>query len=139
MNSTTLLRPSLFLHHNPKPPSSIICSSSRNQPFIPKLEPFSRTKLDRVTKDLPLIQKSEKDLLGAFRFLSYFVRVAIYVYFHYFIFVWQIIVRQLKVMNHIVAGRLILSLKIFKYVFSKIIVSKSRKLIVDIFLLFMCI
>lgn len=74
MNSTTttLLRPSLFLlHHNPTSSTKLICcsSSSRNQSFIPKLQPFSRTKLDRLAKDLPLIEKSEKDLLGAFRFL----------------------------------------------------------------------
>ncbi|AES90249.1 hypothetical protein MtrunA17_Chr4g0045491 [Medicago truncatula] len=68
MNSTTttLLRPSLFLlHHNPTSSTKLICSSSssRNQSFIPKLQPFSRTKLDRLAKDLPLIEKSEKDLL----------------------------------------------------------------------------
>ncbi|OIV93261.1 hypothetical protein TanjilG_23102 [Lupinus angustifolius] len=41
--------------------STIFCSS-RNQSYIPKLEPFSRTKFDRVVKDPPLIQKSEKEI-----------------------------------------------------------------------------
>ncbi|KAE9613580.1 hypothetical protein Lal_00016148 [Lupinus albus] len=40
-----------------------VSCSSRNQSFIPKLEPFSRTKFDRVVKDPPLIEKSEKELL----------------------------------------------------------------------------
>lgn len=43
--------------------SSIICCSSRNQPYIPKLEPFSRTKFDRIAKDPPLIEKSKTQLL----------------------------------------------------------------------------
>ncbi|CAL0313525.1 unnamed protein product [Lupinus luteus] len=41
--------------------STIFCSS-RNQSYIPKLEPFSRTKFDRIVKDPPLIQKSEKEI-----------------------------------------------------------------------------
>ncbi|KAI3769830.1 hypothetical protein L6452_00944 [Arctium lappa] len=44
------------------PPSTTICCSSRNNAYIPKLEPFSRSKLDRLVKDPPLIQKSENDL-----------------------------------------------------------------------------
>ncbi|KAI7757529.1 hypothetical protein M8C21_017075 [Ambrosia artemisiifolia] len=43
-------------------PPLTICCSSRNNAYIPKLEPFSRTKLDRMVKDPPLIQKSENDL-----------------------------------------------------------------------------
>ncbi|CAI8618366.1 unnamed protein product [Vicia faba] len=60
MNSSALLHPSspLIFHRN----RTIICSSSRNQSYIPKLEPFSRSKIDRVAKNLPLIEKSEKDL-----------------------------------------------------------------------------
>ncbi|KAL6963940.1 CCG-binding protein 1 [Sarracenia purpurea var. burkii] len=42
--------------------SSTICCSSRNNAYIPKLEPFSRSKLDRVLKDPPLIQKTENEL-----------------------------------------------------------------------------
>ncbi|GAB4853949.1 hypothetical protein Ancab_018158 [Ancistrocladus abbreviatus] len=37
-------------------------SSSSNAAYIPKLEPFSRTKFERAVKDPPLIQKSENDL-----------------------------------------------------------------------------
>ncbi|KAL2344869.1 hypothetical protein Fmac_006154 [Flemingia macrophylla] len=40
----------------------VVSCSSRNQPYIPKLEPFSRTKFERVVKDPPLIEKSEKEL-----------------------------------------------------------------------------
>ncbi|XP_027347620.1 CCG-binding protein 1 [Abrus precatorius] len=43
--------------------ASFVCCSSRNQPYIPKLEPFSRTKFERAVKDPPLIEKSEKELL----------------------------------------------------------------------------
>nr|XP_043621692.1 CCG-binding protein 1-like [Erigeron canadensis] len=46
----------------PPPPSTTICCSSRNNGYIPKLEPFSRSKFDRIVKDPPLIQKSENDL-----------------------------------------------------------------------------
>ncbi|TKY59136.1 hypothetical protein E2542_SST16213 [Spatholobus suberectus] len=42
--------------------ASTVCCSSRNQPIIPKLEPFSRTKFERALKDPPLIEKSEKEL-----------------------------------------------------------------------------
>ncbi|KVI10746.1 CCG-binding protein 1-like [Cynara cardunculus var. scolymus] len=45
-----------------RPPLTTICRSSRNNAYIPKLEPFSRSKLDRLVKDPPLIQKSENDL-----------------------------------------------------------------------------
>lgn len=69
----TLLRPCctpLFLdaHSNrttsTRHASFVVCSSSRNQPYIPKLEPFSRTKFERAVKDPPLIEKSEKELSG---------------------------------------------------------------------------
>ncbi|KAL2455784.1 maternal effect [Abeliophyllum distichum] len=36
--------------------------SSRNNAYIPKLEPFSRSKIDRAVKEPPLIQKSENQL-----------------------------------------------------------------------------
>ncbi|KAJ0643762.1 putative CCG-binding protein [Helianthus annuus] len=42
--------------------TTTICCSSRNNAYIPKLEPFSRSKFDRIVKDPPLIQKSENDL-----------------------------------------------------------------------------
>ncbi|KAJ7946010.1 CCG-binding protein 1 [Quillaja saponaria] len=41
--------------------STVYCSS-RSQPYIPKLEPFSRTKLERVVREPPLIEKSENEL-----------------------------------------------------------------------------
>ncbi|KAH1261389.1 CCG-binding protein 1 [Glycine max] len=43
--------------------STVVCCSSKNQPYIPKLEPFSRTKFERAVKDPPLIEKSEKEIL----------------------------------------------------------------------------
>ncbi|XP_057963748.1 CCG-binding protein 1 [Malania oleifera] len=42
--------------------ASTICCSSRSNASIPKLEPFSRSKLDRALKDPPLIEKSENDI-----------------------------------------------------------------------------
>ncbi|XP_076897691.1 CCG-binding protein 1-like [Bidens hawaiensis] len=42
--------------------NATICCASRSHAYIPKLEPFSRSKLDRIVKDPPLIQKSENDL-----------------------------------------------------------------------------
>ncbi|XP_016475035.1 CCG-binding protein 1-like [Nicotiana tabacum] len=42
--------------------SSTIRCCSRSHAYIPKLEPFSRTKFDRVVKDPPLIEKSENEL-----------------------------------------------------------------------------
>ncbi|KAI3809822.1 hypothetical protein L1987_19422 [Smallanthus sonchifolius] len=50
------------VHSPPLAPATTICCSSRNNAYIPKLEPFSRSKLDRIVKDPPLIQKSENDL-----------------------------------------------------------------------------
>lgn len=43
-------------------PSSTICCSSEKKVRIPKLEPFSRSKFDRVVEDPPLIQKSENEI-----------------------------------------------------------------------------
>ncbi|KAI9123486.1 hypothetical protein K1719_004786 [Acacia pycnantha] len=42
--------------------SSTVSCSSRNRASIPKLEPFSRSKLERALKEPPLIQKSEIEL-----------------------------------------------------------------------------
>lgn len=49
------------------------CSSSRNNAYIPKLQPFSRSKFERVVKDPPLIQRSENQLAGtSFNFFAGF-------------------------------------------------------------------
>ena len=42
--------------------SRICCSTTRSNHYIPKLEPFSRTKFERVIKEPPLIEKSETEL-----------------------------------------------------------------------------
>ncbi|KAK7252073.1 hypothetical protein RIF29_35782 [Crotalaria pallida] len=42
--------------------ASTICCSSKNHSYVPKLEPFSRTKFERAVKDPPLIEKSEREL-----------------------------------------------------------------------------
>ncbi|XP_054776523.1 CCG-binding protein 1 [Prosopis cineraria] len=42
--------------------SSTISCSSGSQAYIPKLEPFSRSKFERAVKEPPLIQKSEIEL-----------------------------------------------------------------------------
>uniref|UniRef100_A0A7N0T1T3 CCG-binding protein 1 n=1 Tax=Kalanchoe fedtschenkoi TaxID=63787 RepID=A0A7N0T1T3_KALFE len=51
--------------HNPgagaKLASTVSCSA-RNDAYIPKLEPFSRSKFDRVISEPPLIEKSENEL-----------------------------------------------------------------------------
>ncbi|KAI3525389.1 hypothetical protein L1887_04150 [Cichorium endivia] len=39
-----------------------MCCSSRNNSYIPRLESFSRSKLDRIIRDPPLIEKAENDL-----------------------------------------------------------------------------
>jgi hypothetical protein len=45
--------------------STITCSSRSDDALnIPKLDPFSRTKIERAVKSLPLIQKSESELAG---------------------------------------------------------------------------
>ncbi|KAJ9537806.1 hypothetical protein OSB04_030539 [Centaurea solstitialis] len=44
-------------------PKKICCCCSRSNSYnIPKLEAFSRSKIDRIVKDLPLIEKAEMDL-----------------------------------------------------------------------------
>ncbi|XP_071726170.1 CCG-binding protein 1-like [Rutidosis leptorrhynchoides] len=57
-----MIRAAPSVYSPPLAPSTTICCSSRNNAYIPKLEPFSRSKIDRIVKDPPLIQKSENDL-----------------------------------------------------------------------------
>ncbi|KAF3664334.1 CCG-binding protein 1 [Capsicum chacoense] len=57
-NELPRIIPSSRFHVN----SSTIRCCSRSNSYIPKLEPFSRTKLDRAVKDPPLIEKSENEL-----------------------------------------------------------------------------
>ncbi|OWM79280.1 CCG-binding protein 1 [Punica granatum] len=45
----------------PSAPSAITCSSKSHE-YIPKLEPFSRTKFERGVKEPPLIKKCENEL-----------------------------------------------------------------------------
>ncbi|KAI3716079.1 hypothetical protein L6452_23147 [Arctium lappa] len=47
---------------HPRLPTTTICCSLRSNSYIPKLEAFSRSKIDRIVKDLPLIEKAENDL-----------------------------------------------------------------------------
>ncbi|MCL7031602.1 hypothetical protein MKW94_010021 [Papaver nudicaule] len=42
--------------------SMICCSSSDSSRSVPKLEPFSRSKIDRGIKELPFVQKSENEI-----------------------------------------------------------------------------
>ncbi|CAM8901541.1 unnamed protein product [Rhodiola kirilowii] len=42
--------------------ASRVSCSARNEGYIPKLEPFSRSKFDRVISEPPLIEKSENEL-----------------------------------------------------------------------------
>ncbi|XP_030945186.1 CCG-binding protein 1-like [Quercus lobata] len=42
--------------------TTVTSCSSRSDAFIPKLEPFSRPKFERILKDPPLIEKSENEL-----------------------------------------------------------------------------
>uniref|UniRef100_A0A7C9ERU4 Uncharacterized protein n=1 Tax=Opuntia streptacantha TaxID=393608 RepID=A0A7C9ERU4_OPUST len=72
--SSSSLRKSL----NFNPGISCSASSSRTHGHgIPKLEPFSRTKLERAIKEPPLIEKSQRQLAGKLRYyyrnFSYFI------------------------------------------------------------------
>ncbi|RZC67144.1 hypothetical protein C5167_010838 [Papaver somniferum] len=64
--SSSLLFDTIDLPRNKymiKPSSSMICcSSSSSSRSVPKLEPFSRNKIDRGIKELPFVQKSENEL-----------------------------------------------------------------------------
>ncbi|KAF3664337.1 CCG-binding protein 1 [Capsicum chacoense] len=57
-NELPRIIPSSRFHVN----SSTIRCCSRSNSYIPKLEPFSRTRFDRAVKDPPLIEKSENEL-----------------------------------------------------------------------------
>ncbi|XP_020599108.1 CCG-binding protein 1 [Phalaenopsis equestris] len=46
----------------PARPAAACCSGQRSSAYIPKLEPFSRSKIDRRLKDPPFLQKFENDL-----------------------------------------------------------------------------
>ncbi|KAH0458974.1 hypothetical protein IEQ34_011788 [Dendrobium chrysotoxum] len=46
----------------PARPMVACCSGQRSSASIPKLEPFSRSRIDRRLKDPPFLQKSENDL-----------------------------------------------------------------------------
>ncbi|KAK6135699.1 hypothetical protein DH2020_030560 [Rehmannia glutinosa] len=56
---------------------SVSCSVSRSN--IPKLEPFSRNKIDRAVKEPPLIQKSENQIAGkCFSFVFFLLHCSDY-------------------------------------------------------------
>ncbi|XP_022986608.1 CCG-binding protein 1 [Cucurbita maxima] len=61
LESTDLLR-RIGSASSPRFPSTVVRCSSRSHASIPKLKPFSRTKLDRAIKDPPLVEKSENEL-----------------------------------------------------------------------------
>lgn len=46
----------------PARPAVSCCSGRRSSDSIPKLEPFSRSRIDRWLKDPPFLQKTENDL-----------------------------------------------------------------------------
>lgn len=48
----------------PRLSPTTVCCSLRNNSHMPKLEPFSRGKLDRIVRDPPLIKKAENDIAG---------------------------------------------------------------------------
>ncbi|XP_031113492.1 CCG-binding protein 1 [Ipomoea triloba] len=60
-SSSTLFLEAANKSHGSVNPLTIRCSSRTND-SIPKLEPFSRSKLERVVKDPPLIEKCEREL-----------------------------------------------------------------------------
>ncbi|CAN4107627.1 unnamed protein product [Withania somnifera] len=62
LSSFSLFGTNNEFHSSRTPSSSTIRCCSRSDAYIPKLEPFSRTKFDRVVKDPPLIEKSENEL-----------------------------------------------------------------------------
>ncbi|KAM1551276.1 hypothetical protein ACFX1Q_043536 [Malus domestica] len=59
----TRLSPSSSTATTPKF-ASTVCCSLRNPSYIPKLEPFSRSKFDRGIKDPPLIEKCKNELFA---------------------------------------------------------------------------
>lgn len=50
--------------------ASTITCSSRGHAYIPKLEPFSRSKSERFVKEPPFIEKFENELSGILQFLK---------------------------------------------------------------------
>ncbi|KAG6408879.1 hypothetical protein SASPL_131905 [Salvia splendens] len=47
----------------------VVCSSnSRTGAYIPKLEPFTRNKIDRAVREPPLIEKAENQIAGSDRY-----------------------------------------------------------------------
>ncbi|XP_038971662.1 CCG-binding protein 1-like [Phoenix dactylifera] len=46
----------------PVPRSSVVCNAQRSDASIPKLEPFSRSRIDRLIKEPSFLQKCENDL-----------------------------------------------------------------------------
>ncbi|XP_077233152.1 maternal effect embryo arrest 14 [Tasmannia lanceolata] len=56
--SSGVLNPSRYRSSD----SCTVCNGQRSNDFIPKLEPFSRSRIDRGVKDPSFIQKSEKEL-----------------------------------------------------------------------------
>ncbi|KAK6136843.1 hypothetical protein DH2020_029398 [Rehmannia glutinosa] len=67
--SSFLVEPNRFTQCSKSTASrSVSCSVSRSN--IPKLEPFSRNKIDRAVKEPPLIQKSENQIAGKYYCLT---------------------------------------------------------------------
>ncbi|XP_038877912.1 CCG-binding protein 1 [Benincasa hispida] len=62
LDNTDLHLRRIGLSSSPRFSSTVVRCSSKNHAYIPKLEPFSRTKLDRAIKEPPLIEKSENEL-----------------------------------------------------------------------------
>lgn len=48
----------------PAPRSTVLCDAQRSHASIPKLEPFSRSRIERWLKDPPFLQKTKNDLGG---------------------------------------------------------------------------
>ncbi|CAL9751291.1 unnamed protein product [Musa acuminata subsp. burmannicoides] len=46
----------------PAPRSTVLCDAQRSHASIPKLEPFSRSRIERWLKDPPFLQKTKNDL-----------------------------------------------------------------------------
>ncbi|WOK99620.1 CCG-binding protein 1 [Canna indica] len=44
------------------PRSTVVCDAQRRHASIPKLEPFSRSRIERGVKEPPFLQKTENDL-----------------------------------------------------------------------------
>ncbi|CAK9309023.1 unnamed protein product [Citrullus colocynthis] len=62
LEATDLLLRRTGSSSSPRFSSTVVRCSSKSHAYIPKLQPFSRTKLDRAIKEPPLIEKSENEL-----------------------------------------------------------------------------